>query len=139
AGVGALLRQLYPESTGVSAQQIRLAMMATSSRAATPDNLVGNGLLNALEARQVLAWGLPPARLAAPPPAAKGTMAWRSGRVVPLPWSKGLDLSAARVWDVRGRPVPVKGETSALNGDVNVVSRRIEGSGIYVLKIPLKK
>jgi hypothetical protein len=69
----------------------------------------------------------------------KGALLWRSGSVASLPWTKGLDLSGARVWDVRGRGVPTRAETSSITGGTDLLPSRIEGTGIYVLKIPLSK
>ncbi|HEX2612844.1 MAG TPA: S8 family serine peptidase [Fibrobacteria bacterium] len=140
AGVAILLRQLYPESSGVfSSQHIRLALMATAARASSPDNQTGNGRLNAAAAERTLKWSVPPASLAAAPRSVKGALLWRSGSVASLPWTKGLDLSGARVWDVRGRGVPTRAETSSITGGTDLLPSRIEGTGIYVLKIPLSK
>src|SRR5690606_12631247 len=119
-----------------SSQRIRLALMATAAGAASPDNFTGNGLMRAIEAHRVLLWNIPIARLAADARAVKGVVAWRDGRTVVLPWSKGLDLSRAKAWDFSGRRIPLQG---AMTDDGKTLLRSPEkpGAGVYILKIPL--
>ncbi|MBF0430419.1 MAG: S8 family serine peptidase [Fibrobacteria bacterium] len=51
AGIATLLRQLYPDA---SAEDVRMSIMLSGSRAEQPDNIYGHGMVNAEEARRIL-------------------------------------------------------------------------------------
>jgi hypothetical protein len=119
AGLAVLLRQLRPESTGVDAQDIRAALMATARRTGAPDNLTGNGIINGAEAWCLLALQGPcvptPNALAGKVPGAP------RGRSAIFVWSRAPEAAGGRARDLRGRalggsrgaPVPVVLESPA--------------------------
>jgi serine protease AprX len=123
AGVAALLRQLHPDSVGVSAQNIRWALMATGAGAAAPDNLTGNGLIRAAAAHRFLL-----------PGPVTGIMVGRDGRRARIGWAN-VNPARAQAWDFLGRSRTVEGTWSP-EGDVLITTPQRMAPGAYILKIP---
>jgi serine protease AprX len=136
-GIAALLRQLHPDST-VSAQKIRQALLVTAERSDSADNLRGNGLARAGQAHCALRLDSlvhTPCGPAAPPIGVKGIHVWRGGNLSTLPWPNGLDLDRIRMWDLKGRKIPLSGQLDE-EGDVLLQSRKRLAPGTFILKIP---
>ena len=122
AGIGALLRQLHPT---IPAQTIRLALMASASKTLHPDSASGYGLVRANEANKILSAG----------GSGIGSFAWeRSGSKAYMRWRPGLNFSEARLWDLRGRNLPVQSGTIGPVFWIDPGSNR--AAGFYVFKIP---
>jgi serine protease AprX len=135
AGVAALLRQLHPDSVA-SSQKIRQALMITSKRSGTPDNLMGNGLMRAAQAHCALLHdSLVQTSCALPSVAVKGVLVWRGGNLNTMTWPTPLDLRGARLWDLQGRAFPVSGRINE-DGAVELTSGRRLAPGTFILRIP---
>jgi|GEM_PF-2456481 len=140
AGVGALLRQLHPDSVA-STQKIRQALMVTARRSGDPDNQVGNGLMRAAQAHCALLLDsmvqTPCAAPVVPPPlvSVKGPLVWTGGTVTTLAWPNAVDLTRIRMWDLKGRPFSLQGSLND-EGAILLKSTRPLARGTYILKIP---
>ncbi len=129
AGIGALLMQLHP---GAAAQSIRLALMATASRAQNPDSVSGYGLVNATRADSALTAG--PEALAVTRRPLDGTLLMAGNLPVYLPWRSDLIPQAVRLWDLRGRSLPVQG---GVRGARFWIDSPHAAQGVYLWRIPL--
>jgi subtilisin family serine protease len=126
AGVAALLVQLHSDSTVAAAQRIRRVLMASGASASNPDDQVGNGLLRAAAAHELLG-----------PRGLKGALAWRA-RGVTLPW-RNVDPSRARLWDGLGRERRVRVEFTP-DGNLKITPESENlAQGAYLLRIPKAK
>jgi serine protease AprX len=128
SGIAALLRQLRPEA---SAETIRQALMRTADRASAPDNQVGYGLVDALEAAREI--GVP----VIPPLAENKTIRhYHSGGKGPIfmDWSPGTPAPDLELIDVTGRRIPVTVRLSGARLLVEPV--RPLQTGVYIARIP---
>ena len=130
AGIATLLRQLHPTA---SAQSIRQALIVTAAKYAHPDSAAGNGLVRSLDAHNVLN-SISDIALNGPYGPEKGMFPWyRNRERFNAPWKPGLDPSAARLWDLQGRSIPVHAGAAI---PVLWIDPGNQAAGIYVWKIP---
>lgn len=128
SGIAALLRQLRPEA---SAETIRQALMRTADRAASPDNGVGYGLVDAVAAA---------VRIGVPllPPLAENriTRHYHSSGSGPifLDWIPGTPQPQLELIDVTGRRIPVTVRT--LGTQLLVEPDHPLQTGVYIARIP---
>ncbi|HLU70447.1 MAG TPA: S8 family serine peptidase, partial [Fibrobacteria bacterium] len=136
AGIAALLRQLHPDSTGANVQDIRAALMTTAAQDSAPDDLVGHGVVNAVQAHCLLTSDAPclPGHA---PAAVKNLYVWRGGAMAEFPWGSTLRPEKVRAWDLQGRAVPLQGQWNE-KGKVQLNAPARRAPGPLLLKIPVE-
>jgi hypothetical protein len=110
--------------------------MSTAGQDTAPDNFVGHGVVNAVQAHCALALS-DTCRVEPDPSGVKNLYVWRGGSLTTFPWPSTLSPEKVRAWDFQGRAVPIQGQWNA-EGEVQLTTPRRRAPSPLILKIPVE-